>query len=1051
MNVTEKIFALHDVSRKGWVRPGEAILVSVDWVLSSDASWHNMLKVYQKMGDPGIFRNDRFWLAGDHVVDPRLRDKPLVRELVDEMDMARKKFKLTQFQGSNYTIMHTEFHRERAQPGQLVIGSDSHTCSAGADGCLAIGLGAAEVTMALVTGEIWFKVPEVVEIRLVSKPRRGIGGKDIILHILKELKRNTVASSRIVEYTGPGCASLSADARFAIANMTTEFGGITGIFAPDGITEQFIQSRKTARHKSDSVFFKADPGCSYAASHTIDLSQVETTIARYPSPDDVVYISNMAGSKLDGVFIGACTTAEEDLVLGALVLRAGLEKGWKPVAHGQRRVVPGSRPIADFLRQSGLAEVYEKAGFTIGIPGCSYCVGMGADMAAPGEVWLSSQNRNFENRMGRGAIGHLASAAAVAASSFSMTITSPQELVNSIPDHLWDQVKGRGSLGDQVPPEPHWVEPPSDAGESTGEELLAGDVHEEPTGATSETSINSKIYRLGDFVDTDALAPAQFALSSKDEGELGQHCLEFTNPEFRQLVREGHRVVVAGKAFGCGSSRQEAVQALLGIGVQCVIAESFAFIYNRNQPSLGLWGFTMTDPRFYAKAQTGESIDIDLELNELTIGGERFKFELTDIEKALTRRGGIIKAFNQYGTKVYNVITKDKGATTKKVQKAEVQQAGASDGSALEQWIVALKPEVSSDSDFDLHARWVSELHAINVKKRDDAPTGLEKTFKFPGFSGYVGSFGDDTLNAIKNNPNVTAVERNQEVFLASPVTQENPPWGLSAISHSNPPSSSSNYKYDSSAGTGTFSYVLDSGLLASHKEFEGRATLGYDATNGAETDHGHGTHVAGIIGGSTYGVAKKTSIVGVQVTGIASGSSAWLLDGLDWTIRDILSKKRVGKAVINMSLLTSSSTITNNAVQAVIDSGVPVVAAAGNSNIDAADWSPANLPEAITVAASNKDYQRWRNSNWGSVVDLFAPGQDVTSAWVTSSTATYTTSGTSQAAPHVAGVVAYLLALEGPRTPAEIKARILDLAIKDLISDRREVPNLLLYNGNGA
>lgn len=110
----------------------------------------------------------------------------------------------------------------------------------------------------------------------------------------------------------------------------------------------------------------------------------------------------MAGSKLDGVFIGACTTAEEDLVLGALVLRAGLEKGLKPVAYGQRRVVPGSRPIADFLRQTGLAQVYEKAGFTIGIPGCSYCVGMGADVAAPGEVWLSSQNRNFENRMGRG-------------------------------------------------------------------------------------------------------------------------------------------------------------------------------------------------------------------------------------------------------------------------------------------------------------------------------------------------------------------------------------------------------------------------------------------------------------------------------------------------------------------------------------------------------------------------------------------------------------------------------------------------------------------------
>lgn len=294
-------------------------------------------------------------------------------------------------------------------------------------------------------------------------------------------------------------------------------------------------------------------------------------------------------------------------------------------------------------------------------------------------------------------------------------------------------------------------------------------------------------------------------------------------------------------------------------------------------------------------------------------------------------------------------------------------------------------------------------------------------------------------------------MEKNPEVFLASPITQENPPWGLSAISHANPPSSSSNYRYDSSAGAGTFSYVLDSGLLASHREFEGRAALAYDATNGAATDHGHGTHVAGIIGGVTYGVAKKTSIIGVQVTGSSSGSGAWILDGLDWTVRDVISKNRVGKAVINMSLLTGSSTVVNNAVQAAIDNGIPVIAAAGNSNVDSADWSPANLPAAITVAASNSNYQRWRASNWGSVVDLFAPGESITSAWYTSSTSTYTTSGTSQAAPHVAGVVAYLLALEGPRTPAQIKARILALATKDLISDRREVPNLLLYNGNGA
>lgn len=117
--------------------------------------------------------------------------------------------------------MHTEFYRERAQPGMLVIGSDSHTCSAGAVGCLAIGLGVADVTMPLITGETWFKVPESVNIRLLGRPRAGIGGKDIILYILKQLKRNTVAAERIVEFTGPGAKHLSSDARFAICNMTT--------------------------------------------------------------------------------------------------------------------------------------------------------------------------------------------------------------------------------------------------------------------------------------------------------------------------------------------------------------------------------------------------------------------------------------------------------------------------------------------------------------------------------------------------------------------------------------------------------------------------------------------------------------------------------------------------------------------------------------------------------------------------------------------------------------------------------------------------------------
>jgi aconitase B len=221
MTLTEKIFAMHDVQCRGYVSPGMTISVSVDWILASDASWGGMERTYKSLNSPGIFRNDRFWLALDHVVDPRINYKPEVAKLIEQGEEARDMFKMTDFQGQNYTILHTEFYRQRAEPGMIAIGSDSHTCSSGALGLLSIGLGAADVTMALVTGEIWFKVPEIVEIRFVGKPPIGIGGKDVILYILQQLKRNTVAADRVVEYTGPGLKYLSCDARFAIANMTT--------------------------------------------------------------------------------------------------------------------------------------------------------------------------------------------------------------------------------------------------------------------------------------------------------------------------------------------------------------------------------------------------------------------------------------------------------------------------------------------------------------------------------------------------------------------------------------------------------------------------------------------------------------------------------------------------------------------------------------------------------------------------------------------------------------------------------------------------------------
>jgi len=406
MTVCEKILYHHALGisedHPPYLKTGEVVCVAPDWILASEAAWAGMDIMYTQMGRPGVKRPDRFWLAGDHVVDPRVNHLPRQRQLIERCDRIAKEMNLGEnYQGHNNTIMHTEYYRRRVQPGMLVIGADSHTGSAGCLGALAIGMGITDTVIQLVTGETYLQVPEVVRINLINKPPPGIGGKDIILGILGQLKRNTVAAERLVEYTGEGLQYLSSDARFVIANMTTEFGGIGACVVPDGLTAEYISKRKNPKNKNSAIYFRPDDDAHYAATYDIDLSKMQTLVAIYPSPDNVVPIAEV-DLKLDGCFIGACTTTEEDLILAGLVLKECLKQGMRPTAKGQRRITPGSIPIVNRLKELGLLDVYSEAGFEIGAPGCSYCVGMGVDQAKEGEVWLSSQNRNYRDRMGKG-------------------------------------------------------------------------------------------------------------------------------------------------------------------------------------------------------------------------------------------------------------------------------------------------------------------------------------------------------------------------------------------------------------------------------------------------------------------------------------------------------------------------------------------------------------------------------------------------------------------------------------------------------------------------
>lgn len=257
-------------------------------------------------------------------------------------------------------------------------------------------------------------------------------------------------------------------------------------------------------------------------------------------------------------------------------------------------------------------------------------------------------------------------------------------------------------------------------------------------------------------------------------------------------------------------------------------------------------------------------------------------------------------------------------------------------------------------------------------------------------------------------------------------------------------------YRYNRNAGTGTYAYVLDSGLNVEHVDFEGRGSLGYNPSGGYFVDTlGHGTHVSGTIAGRTFGVAKNASIISVKVFQEGASATSVILDGYSWAVNDILTKRREGKSVISMSLGGGFSGAFNDAINSAFDSGIVTVVAAGNEGQEAANFSPASAEGAITVGAIDSTWRMASYSNYGSAVDLFAPGSGIMSTWIGDEYATTTLSGTSMATPHVAGLVLYLQSVEGLCTPVEITQRLLALATEGRVAGIGfGTPNLVGYNG---
>lgn len=393
--------------------PGEIVEAQVDYAMSHDGTSVLAIKSWREMGSVRVWDASRIVIPFDHNVPANTETAALLQE---EVRSWAKEQGIVNFFDCGSGICHQIMAEQGfALPGMLVVGADSHSCTYGALGAFGTGVGATDMAEIYSRGRLWLKVPETIGIRILGHPKPYLSAKDLSLMVIADLGSDG-ATYQTVEYSGPVVEKLSISGRMTLCNMGVEMGAKAAIVPADGKTDEFLRGR--ARQEYARVH--SDPG-SYYREKEYDISDLEPLVALPFRVDNVRPVSEVAGTEIDQVFLGTCTNGR----LEDLEVAAGILKGKKVAVR--TLVIPASREVLlDALRR-GVIETLISAGAMIGPPGCGPCLGAHMGVLGEGEVCLSTSNRNFPGRMGKGGRVFLASPATASASAIKGFIVPPGE------------------------------------------------------------------------------------------------------------------------------------------------------------------------------------------------------------------------------------------------------------------------------------------------------------------------------------------------------------------------------------------------------------------------------------------------------------------------------------------------------------------------------------------------------------------------------------------------------------------------------------------------